>query len=153
MQYIKDIHNDEWILDMNLGVAEELDAFVREAYQVDLFDAVQMLGLLARPTNVVSFASCLCRQQREKRDLSPEDFGRRWKGEAAYKLQQALWAEYRDFFPDPRIADLISSTIKQLSVLSESEGRIVKRAMEQLTSVMTDAVREMESNIGGELSS
>lgn len=151
MQYIKDIEGDEWFLDLNLGNADRLDAFTRDSYQIDLFDAVAVMGLLSRPTNVVSFASCLCKDQREQRNLSPEDFGRRWKGEAAYKLQRALWEEYRLFFPDPLTQDILSSMQKQLNDLSESEGTIVRTALERLTKTMTDAVEEMRSTIESEL--
>ena len=150
MQYVKDTTGDEWLIDLNLGVADELDAFVRDAYTVDLFDAVQMMTLLARPTNVVSVASCICREQREKRNLTPADFGRRWKGEVAYKLQQALWKEYGDFYPNPTIAALINSTQERLQSLSVYEGELVKKAMDQLENTMQEAVKEMESIIEGE---
>ena len=153
MQYVKDATGDEWILDMNLGVADVLDAFTREAYQTDFFDAVAMMSLMSRPTNVVSIASCLCRKQREEKGLTPEDFGRRWWGEAAYKLQRALWEEYKCFFPDPRIAALLSSTIQQLEHLSESEETIVRQALSQLTTVMEEAVAEMKSTIDNVLTS
>lgn len=152
MQYIKDYTGDEWTLDLNLGVAEELDAFLQSTYTVDLFNAVETMALLARPINVVSIASCLCREQREKKGLSPADFGRRWKGEAAYKLQRALWSEYRDFFPSPEIGALIDSTMKRLQSLSESEGRLVKQAMDRLAKTMDDALAEMEATIGPESS-
>ena len=149
MQHVTDITGQDWFLDLNLGVADKIDAFLKDAYHVDLFDAVQVMGLLARPINVVSIASCLCAEDREKRGLSPIDFGRLWKGEAAYKLQRALWEEYRDFFPDPRIQGLISSTMKQLESLSESEEMLVKKAMEKLTTAVGEAVSEMQSTIDG----
>ena len=150
MQHVTDISGQDWFLDLNLGIADKVDAFLRDAYHVDLFDAVQVMGLLARPINVVSIASCLCSEDREKRGLSPMDFGRLWKGEAAYKLQRALWEEYRDFFPDPRIAALIASTMTQLEHLSESEEMLVKKAMEKLTEAVSEAVTEMQSTIAGE---
>lgn len=153
MQYIKDIEGDEWYLDLNLGNADRLDAFTRDSYQIDLFDAVAVMGLLSRPTNVVSFASCLCADQRKERNLSPEQFGRRWKGEQAYQLQRALWEEYRLFFPDPKIQDVLSSMMKQYVSLSESEGLIVKKALEQLAKTMSEAVEEMKLTIEQELSS
>lgn len=147
MQCIKDVEGTDWYLDLNLGNADRLDAFLKENYSIDLFDAVAVMGYLSRPINVVSFASCLCRDDREKLGLSPEEFGRRWKGEAAYKLQRALWDEYKLFYPDPKIQDLIDLTLKQLRQLSESEGQIVKKALEQLTVVMGEAVEEMKSTI------
>lgn len=153
MQCVKDVEGQDWLLDLNLGNADRLDAFLRDNFQIDLFDAVAVMGYLSRPTNVVSFASCLCRDDREKLGLSPEDFGRRWKGEHAYKLQRALWQEYKDFFPDPAIRDLIASTLIQLQSLSESEAGIVKAAMKKLTETMTEAVAEMKSTIDSALSS
>lgn len=153
MQYVEDVEGYGWELDLNLGNADRLDAFLKENFDLDLFDAVQVISFLGRPTNVVSFASCLCRDQREKLGLEPEDFGRRWKGDAAYKLQRALWEEYRFFYPNPAIQDLISSTLKQLNDYSVSEGQLIKKALDQLTVVMREALEQVKSTIeGGSLS-
>ena len=153
MQYVEDVEGYGWELDLNLGNADRLDAFLKENFDLDLFDAVQVISFLGRPTNVVSFASCLCRDQREKQGIDPEQFGRRWKGEQAYRLQRALWDEYQSFYPDPQIAALISSMLTQLKSYSESEGQIVKKALEQFTQTMGQVVEELQSTIeGGSLS-
>ena len=153
MQYIQDSNALEWCIDLNLGIADRLDAFVRDAYQVDLFDPVAMMGLLSRPTNVVSVASCICAEQWEQRHMEPADFGRGWKGGEAYKLQRVLWEEYRDFFPNPATQDLLNSTMKRLNDLSASEEKIVEKALDQLAEVMTEAVEELKQTIEGELKS
>lgn len=147
MQYVKDSTGDEWFIDLNLGTAETLDAFTREAYGVEVFDAVGFMTLLSRPFNVVSIASNLCSDQRKERGLEPADFGRRWKGESAYKLQMALMEEYRFFYPNIETAALIDSMMGQLRRLNELERTAVKKAMEELTETMTQAVDELVNEL------
>ena len=149
MQSVKDVEGVDWFLDLNLGNADRLDAFLQSNYQIDLFDAVAVMGYLSRPVNVVCFASCLCSDQRKELGLEPEDFGRRWKGEQAYQLQRALWTEYKSFFPDPAIQGLIDSTLTQLQFLSASEGEIIKAALGQLEKTMEQVVADMKSTIEG----
>ena len=150
MQAVKDIQGEVWYLDLTLGNAEEVGAFLSSAYGVDIFDAVATMGILSRPINVVSVASCLCRPQREHLEITPEEFGKRWKGAQAYDLQQSLWKEYRDFFPSPEIQELLSSMMTQLQSLSVSEGRLVKNALDKLAHAMAEAVDEMRKTIGEE---
>lgn len=129
MRTFRDVNGGEWELDLTIGAAEPLEDFLREHYEVDIFNSTQTYAHLSRPTFALNCLSLLCREQREKKQITPEEFGRLFKGESAYNAQRVLLLEYVDFFPDPTVQRELKSALTRSLGLSEREQQLIRRSL------------------------
>lgn len=142
MRTFNDAEGRDWTLDLNIESARPLSVFCgKNDPPVNLFDATSFLAAVGDIIFAVDCLSILTAEQRDRRGMTPADFGRALKGTAAYEAQRALLEEYTDFFPDPATAGVLKRSLSRLAELSKREEAVVEKAMDL-------AVKQREERIG-----
>ena len=131
MRSFNDSEGRDWTLDLNIASARPLSEFCKQADPpVNLFDATSFLAAIGDIIFAVDCLSVLTAEQRDRRGMTPADFGRALKGGSAYEAQRALTEEYSDFFPDPATAGVIKRSLARLNESSKREEEVVEKALE-----------------------
>lgn len=152
MRSFKDSLGGEWSIDLNIATAKPLSIWLKDYDPpVDFFKAVDFL---TAATSIIFAVDCLCYlcgETRAERGLSDREFGRAFRGESAYKAQQALIEEYIDFFPDPAQSGILENCLQRLKDSSKRESEIVKRVMEQVAEDYDRRVEMVEKSLSTSL--
>lgn len=119
MRKFKDKAGDEWSLEITVGDLPALKEIGFDAGKV--FDEKD--GLAARmavdPGLVIRAVYVLCEDQAQDRKLTPEDFARRFDGEAFGRAVEALTAEVAGFFPHSRAARVLARKADEIYAAEE----------------------------------
>lgn len=133
MRTFKDATGGEWSIDLNIATAKPLSLWLKDYDPpVDFFKAVDFMTAATSIIFAVDCLAFLCAEMRGERNINDRDFGRLFKGAAAYNAQRALMEEYVDFFPDPALGGILKSFLTRLEDSSKRESEIVKKVMEKV---------------------
>lgn len=150
MRTFNDSEGRDWTLDLNIASARPLSEFCKKSDPaVNLFDATSFLAAVGDIIFAVDCLSILTAEQRDRRGMTPADFGRALKGGSAYEAQRALTEEYADFFPDPATAGLIKNSLRRLNESSKREEEVVKKVMDQVIRQREERLELLSRSLDG----
>lgn len=150
MRSFKDAEGRDWTLDLNIASARPLSEFCKKNDPpVNLFDATSFLAAAGDIIFAVDCLSVLTAEQRDRRGLTPADFGRALKGASAYEAQRALTEEYADFFPDPATAGVIRNSLRRLLESSKREEEVVKKVMDRVIRQREERLEILSRSLNG----
>ena len=150
MRVFNDAEGRDWTLDLNIASARPLSEFCKKSNPpVNLFDATSFLAAVGDILFAVDCLSVLTSEQRNKRGMTPADFGRALKGKYAYEAQRALTEEYADFFPDPATAGVIRNSLRRLSESSKREEEVVRKVMDQVIRQREERLEILSRSLDG----
>lgn len=150
MRSFNDSEGRDWTLNLNIESARPLSDFCKKSDPpVNLFDATSFLAAVGDIIFAVDCLSVLTAEQRDRRGMTPADFGRALKGASAYEAQRALTEEYADFFPDPATAGVIRNSLRRLSESSKREEEVVKKVMDRVIRQREERLEILSRNLDG----
>lgn len=152
MRSFIDAEGRDWALDMNISSARPLSEFCKKSDpSVNLFDATSFLTAVGDIIFAVDCLSVMTAEQRDRRGMTPADFGRALKGKTAYEAQRALIEEYADFFPDPATAGILRRSLNRLSESSKREEEVVEKALELMFKQREERIAILSKSLDGGL--
>lgn len=150
MRTFNDSEGRDWTLDLNIASARPLAEFCKKSDPaVNLFDATSFLAAVGDIIFAVDCLAVLTAEQRDRRGMTPADFGRALKGGSAYEAQRALTEEYADFFPDPATAGLIKNSLRRLNESSKREEEVVQKVMDQVIRQREERLEVLSRSLDG----
>ena len=154
MRSFIDAEGRDWTLDLNISSARPLSEFCKKSDPaVNLFDATSFLAAVGDIIYAVDCLAVLTAEQRDRRGMTPADFGRALKGKTAYEAQRALTEEYADFFPDPATAGIIRRSLNRLNESSKREEEVVEKALELAIRQREERIAILSKSLDGGLAS
>jgi len=150
MRSFIDADGRDWTLDLNIESARPLSVLCKQSDPpVNLFDATSFLAAVGDIIFAVDCLAVLTAEQRDRRGMTPADFGRALKGGSAYEAQRALTEEYADFFPDPATAGILKNSLSRLNESSKREEEVVKKAIDLAIRQREERIRILSETISG----
>lgn len=138
MARFKDRTGEEWEIGFDLPIIPkvraagfDLNKIGKDAAELDVLDDPEKLGAVLWE---------LCESQAEKRELSPEEFAKRFDGPAIWAARDAVMEAIADFSQRPAVAAAIKTRLPgkmnqiEQAVIARWESSIDRKTAELLSS-------------------
>jgi hypothetical protein len=147
MSSFKDANGRQWLLDLAIHDLRR----VKSILKLDLLDLDKggALHQLANdPVLLVDLLWVLCEEQAEKHNLTDEQFGCGFRGEAIEEATEALFEALIDFFP-PQRRVLLQRVLTTAKILGQKQTDLVEMTLssEALDQFMEKELAELKAKL------
>ena len=146
MKIFKDTKGREWVLELNLGTAKEINERLK-CEQVDIFQPNSLIHRLADMFFVSQVLFAFVREQAEKEGVDKKEFLRSLGGTDLWDAQQKLMEEYVDFFPNPEVQQNLRTIMKKTEDFSTKVREMMSRKFARFEDNLGPALAKMEASL------
>lgn len=138
MAKFTDKTGDEWVIDLNVGLIEDIKDSTGVDFDLLLNEPEKLATILfTEPKKLVEVLYVCCMEQCEKRNVQPKSFGYRFDRESIDKAANALIESIVTFYPRAAAG----------RVLAEEIPGLIKTIDQKIAQQMRKSVLEVSSNI------
>jgi hypothetical protein len=139
----KDTEGREWQLSIDLFVVGDVHKETGVSIYTLMDDQAQGLRELCSPVNrhvLANVVYLICKEQADKRGVSPRDFARALKGDPIDAMEEAFVEALADFFPDARRRAAIRQMLEAGRKIRDSLLARLPEETARLAAIDTDQV-------------